>query len=371
MKILVVYHDADSIFYETLALMMQKHPDAKVIVADAGEGAPKRKIIPATLPTRKISAIKSKYTKEAIRDLRRLIHDENPDVVFAPSTSGLSNTLFAVNGNFKTVTGLGKAARRPAVVGYRGTQAHVRPLDPTYRIALINPQVSHIVCETPDIAELLKVYIPAHKLSVHAKPYDLAWAEEAVANPAKLEGDGLQISYVGITEGRPHKGLHHLLEAIRILNSRNIKTHLTVVGQAGKKDIESAPENVTFTGNRSDALSFIAASDIFVLPSIRDASPRVVREAEACGIPVIVSDIPGARDLVITEGPGKCGILVPPANPGAIAGAIQSLGDNASERKKTGENGRRNIAENYRPDHYAEYFYNLFNSLKDSNEKQA
>lgn len=369
MKILVVYHDADSIFYETLALMMQKHPDSEVIVADAGEGAPKRKSIPSALTTRKIAAIKSKYTKAAIHDLRALFDAEQPDVIFAPSTSGLSNTLFAINGIFRTVTGAGHAPAKPAVVGYRGTQARVKRLDPTYRIALINPHVRHLVCETPDIAALLSEYIPGRKLSVHAKPYDLRWAEKAIATPVSLQGDGLQISYVGITEGRPHKGLHHLLEAIRILNGRNIKTHLTVVGQAGKDDIASAPENVTFTGNRTDALNHIAASDIFVLPSTRDASPRVVREAEACGVPVIVSNIPGARDLVVTSGAGICGILTEPANPGAIADAIQRLEADPDLRRKMGENGRRNIAANYRTDCYAEYFYNLFNSLKDSDAK--
>ena len=109
MKIIVVYHEADSIFYESLMLMMRKHPDAEVIVADAGEGAPKRKEITVPLPTRKISAITSKYTAAAIRDLRELFRAEKPDVVFAPSSSGLSNTLFALNGIFKTVTGAGKA----------------------------------------------------------------------------------------------------------------------------------------------------------------------------------------------------------------------------------------------------------------------
>ena len=370
MKIIVVYHEADSIFYESLMLMMRKHPDAEVIVADAGEGAPKRKEITVPLPTRKISAITSKYTAAAIRDLRELFRAEKPDVVFAPSSSGLSNTLFALNGIFKTVTGAGKAVPYPAVVGYRGTQARVRPLDPTYRIALTNPHVTHVICETDDIAELLSKHIPVRKLSVHPKPYDLDWAKDAVAKPARLEGEGMQISYVGITEGRPHKGLHFLLTAMRILNERGVKTHLTVVGQAGKEDIASAPENVTFTGNRNDALTFIAASDVFVLPSLRDASPRVVREAEACGIPVVVSDIPGARDLVVNSGDGQCGILIEPANPDAIADSVEKLAKDPALRKKWGENGRRNIAEKYCPDHYAEYFYNLFSSLGKHDEKQ-
>lgn len=364
MKILIIYHDADQIFYETLALMQQLHPDAHVIVADAGDGAPKRKPIPAGLETRKISPITSKYTEAAIRDIRAVIAAEAPDVVFAPSTSGLSNTLFAVNGVWKTITGLGKGAPRPAIVGYRGTQARIRPLDPTYRIGLISPLTAHIVCETPDIAELLAHYIPADKLSVHNKPYNTAWAADAIARPATLDGDGLQISYVGITEGRPHKGLHHLLEAIRILNSRKVATHLTVVGRAGQADIDSAPANVTFTGNRNDALHYIAAADIFVLPSTRDASPRVVREAEACGIPVLVSDIPGARDLVVT-GAEACGILTPPADPAAIADAVQKLAADPALRKEMGANGRRNIETNYRTEDFAEYFYVLFAALAD------
>ena len=87
------------------------------------------------------------------------------------------------------------------------------------------------------------------------------------------------------------------------------RVHLTIVGEYGENDFQLARQSKTsaqihFLGQRSDAISFLVTSQLFILPSHRDASPRVVREAMACSVPCIVTDIPGARDLIIvTESP--------------------------------------------------------------------
>lgn len=349
-NILVIYHDIDLVILRMFE-ELQRSGHFQITLA-----APAHTDIDTTLPRTDVAPITSKFNIKAIRTIRRAIKATLASAVFCISTSALSNTILAA-------TGL-----RVRIVGYRGTQARVHRFDPTYRMALLNPRVDHIVCETADIEEYLRGYIRPGRLSTACKPYCLEWVADAVAHPVKLDGGehALKLCYVGISEGRPHKGLTPLLQAIRLLNDRNVPVHLTVVGRASQTDIDSAPANVTFTGNRPDAVRYIAGADLFMLTSTRDASPRVLREAQACGIPCLVSDIPGARDLIITDGPDRSGVLVAPGNPEAITDAVQHLLAQRSELRAMGAAGKANIARNYAMEDYVKYFSTLFDNLTEN-----
>lgn len=348
-NILVIYHDADLV---QLRMLEELQSTGRFNVTLA---APADKVIDTTLPRVAIAPITSKFNLAAIRTIRRAIKGTGAQAVFCVSTSALSNTILAATGI------------KVRIIGYRGTQARVHRFDPTYRMALLNPRVNHIVCETPDIEQYLGGYIKPAKLSTACKPYKLEWVKDAIADPAAL-GDGsdaLQLCYVGISEGRPHKGLTPLIQAVRLLNDRGVHVHLSIVGRASQADMDLAPANVTFTGNRPDAVRFMAGADLFMLTSTRDASPRVVREAQACGVPCIVSDIPGARDLIITSGPDRTGVLVAPGNPEAIADAVQVLDADRDELRLMGTNGPKNIARNFSMEDYVEYFVTLFDNITD------
>lgn len=67
-------------------------------------------------------------------------------------------------------------------------------------------------------------------------------------------------------------------------------------------------------------------------------SPLKVYETLACGVPVIVSDIPGQADLVKD---GRCGIVIPPGNPRALAEAVTYLYHHPEERVAMGKRGRK------------------------------
>ncbi len=343
MNILVLSHDTDLVIYR---MLHDLNKDAEFSVTVAGPESDRKKV-PEGIRYLPMREIKSKITFGAIRDVRKILKNEKFDAIYAVSTSALSTAILA------------SVRLKVKIVGFRGTQAKVRPLDPTYYLALLNPRVDHIVCETPDIEEYLKKYIPAEKLSTKAKPYDVAWVADAVANPVKYDTDKLQLTYIGVSKGRPHKGLRPLLDAMELMKKDPV--HLTVVGEAEPADTAGAPGNVTFTGNRPDAVRYLPGSDIFVLSSTRDASPRVVREAQACGVPCVVSDIPGARDLIIS---GKTGLLVEPGNPQAIADAVRALAADPEKRKIMGKAAEEHIRLNFRPEEYVEYFRNTFLSLK-------
>ena len=115
-------------------------------------------------------------------------------------------------------------------------------------------------------------------------------------------------------------------------------------------------ERIHFLWNREDAISFLPKQDLFILPALRDASPRVVREAMACGVPCIVTDIPGARDLIVDN---ESGILVPSGSAEKIAEAMRSLMDDRTKLQKLAKASRERIINEFSVEAYVSYFDKL------------
>lgn len=105
---------------------------------------------------------------------------------------------------------------------------------------------------------------------------------------------------------------------------------------------------VTWLGfiSQEDAAAEWANMDVAVVPSVSDSESFGVSavEAEACGVPVITSDVPG---LMEATAPGKTSIAVPRRDSGALAAAIAELYNNPGRRKEMGLAGRQFAEENY------------------------
>jgi glycosyltransferase involved in cell wall biosynthesis len=98
-------------------------------------------------------------------------------------------------------------------------------------------------------------------------------------------------------------------------------------------------ERFRLGGFRDDVASVLAALDLLAFPSLSgEGSPAVLKEAMACGVPVIASNISGVREVVRPE---EEGILVPPGDPGALSGAILSLARNPNRCAELASRGRR------------------------------
>lgn len=301
-----------------------------------------------------IPEIRRKVEWGVIRCLRTHVQRHAIDVVFSPGSSGLSNALMAT---------LGTRARN---VGYRGTQARIRRTDPTYYLGVLNPRVRHIVCETDDIQTYLSHFVPARKLSVCLKPFDVKWVADACRQPMRLENlpaDAITCVYIGSCKGRPFKGLGLLVRAFHMLTDERL--HLIFVGDYDESDAAlanqgPAAKRIHFVGYRPDAIAWLPAADVFVLPSLRDASPRVVREAMACGLPCVVSNIPGARDLLEK---GRTGLLFRSGDAADLADKLMLLANDADLRTAMGRAGRERIERHFNVQTYAARFNELFVSL--------
>jgi glycosyltransferase involved in cell wall biosynthesis len=95
---------------------------------------------------------------------------------------------------------------------------------------------------------------------------------------------------------------------------------------------------IRFLGVRDDIPALLQASDIAVLPSLKEGFSNAVVEAMAAGLPMVASDVGGNAEAVVH---GESGWIVPSRDEGALLNAITSLVDNADERRRMSENARR------------------------------
>jgi spore coat protein SA len=148
----------------------------------------------------------------------------------------------------------------------------------------------------------------------------------------------------------PHKGVHVLLGAMRILQSRGISATCAIVGGSTfghnrptryvQKLEQIRPSNTELIGYRSgdDFASLLRQADIFCCPSIwNDPFPLAPLEAMASGLPVVASKTGGIPEALAYGG----GILVPPDDQEALATVLQQLLEDALYREKLGSEGLR------------------------------
>ena len=152
----------------------------------------------------------------------------------------------------------------------------------------------------------------------------------------------------------PRKGLRHLPPALADLVQRGHDVRLTIVGPTvgtlGEEERDrvraSASElgianRVSFAGPRTlpQVLAIAREHDLFVLPTLPgEGVPRVLTEAMASGLPIVVSDVAGVPTLVQHE---VNGLLVPPADPPAIAAAVDRLIRDSELRRRLIATGNR------------------------------
>jgi glycosyltransferase involved in cell wall biosynthesis len=151
------------------------------------------------------------------------------------------------------------------------------------------------------------------------------------------------------------KGHAFLLDAFALLRKmpelEAIPLRLLVVGDGRLKSAtEQRAKDIGivgachFPGSIKDLADISRAIDIFVMPSLWEGLSLAMLEAMAAGLPMVATDVGGARDVL---GDGLRGVLVPPANACALAQAIRDLLIDAGRRGTLADSGSTHVRENY------------------------
>lgn len=157
----------------------------------------------------------------------------------------------------------------------------------------------------------------------------------------------------------PRKGYEYLIQALTEINHKKPGVHCLIVGEGDEtyrsKLLELVDKNglekvVTFAGFQQDVLSYIAAMDVFVLPSVMEGFGIVLLEAMAMGKPVVATTVGGIPEIVEDQ---ATGFLVPPRDSSALAQKIIYLLENPSIREKLGQAGRTRVLDRFSVQHMA------------------
>lgn len=172
---------------------------------------------------------------------------------------------------------------------------------------------------------------------------------------------------ISIAELHERKGLKYLVDAIPKVVEKYPNVKLVIAGegkdranlerQIKKLDIE---HHVTLLGRKKDISKLLKSSNVFVLPSRREAFGLVNLEAMITPLPVIASKVGGIKEIIVD---GETGILVPPENSESITKALLLLIEHPKIRKTLAEAGEKRAEQIFDAKHMAANFEKLYGEL--------
>ena len=149
------------------------------------------------------------------------------------------------------------------------------------------------------------------------------------------------------------KGINELVRAFVEVNRRCPDTRLILVGPPESNIDPLKPETlaeidrnpaIEAVGSQADVRPWLAAADAFVFPSYREGFPNVVIEAGAMGLPSIVTDINGSREIIIND---ENGVIVPSRSVEALTEAMLQFKRNPATVARLGLQARSLIANRF------------------------
>jgi glycosyltransferase involved in cell wall biosynthesis len=193
-------------------------------------------------------------------------------------------------------------------------------------IAVSDAIVEKLVAEGRDTTAISRIYN-----GVDLERFDEATGGEAIRAEFGIPANAPLAVAVGRLE--PEKGHPTLIEAWPVVHHHFTSAHLFVVGEGSERDrleglaaahlrAEICCASVHFLGRREDVPQILAAADVVVMPSYREAQGLAIVEALAANRPVIASNVGGIPEMIHS---GENGILVPSQDPSALASAIALL----------------------------------------------
>lgn len=197
---------------------------------------------------------------------------------------------------------------------------------------------THVIYNAIDVS----AFAPNHEVTAGARQ---------IRRDLNLENDDPVL--VCIARVDPQKGHRYLIEAMPALLERFPRLATVFLGDGPEKLRESlialaeqlgVKSHVHFLGVKSDVRPYLEMCDVFVLPSLYEGMGIVLVEAMAMQRACVATHVAAVSEVVAD---GRSGVLVPPADPAALAGAITTLLANPLLRARMGAEGRRIVNERF------------------------
>jgi len=281
----------------------------------------------------------------AIWDLRRVYHDEQPDLVhhftIKPVFYGtLAARMAGVPRVINTFTGLGY------LFSDAGKAASLRRLVvPLLRAALRSRDLQTIFQNPQDRESLLKLGIVSEARShvIAGTGVDLARFRPSTEAPAAGEPPAVLMASRLLSD----KGVEEFIAAAKALRAQGVHAAFWLAGSPDPGNPASIPDGllqawaadspVELLGHRSDMPNLLRQAAVAVLPSYHEGVPLFLLEAAASGLPIVATDIEGCRAVVDH---GVNGFLVPVRGSAALAERLRPLLVDEDLRRRMGQASR-------------------------------
>jgi len=143
------------------------------------------------------------------------------------------------------------------------------------------------------------------------------------------------------------KGVGEFVQAAKSLLEKGISARFMLIGDSDSENpaaisVEQLKtwqdeKSIEWWGRRDDVPEILQQSTIACLPSYREGMPKFLLEAASASLPIVTTNVPGCREVVIN---GENGYLVPPRNPEELSYAIERLLNDKALRREMGRKGR-------------------------------
>ena len=214
----------------------------------------------------------------------------------------------------------------------------------TRRILMVTDWITcacatHVIPEGRGVMDDLQTHITKKPMKVlgygNVRGIDMkrfSLRPEVIESVSNIRKDGV-FTFLFVGRIVRDKGINELVNAFQRLNLEFPDTRLLLVGAYEEKldpikaesvQIINESSNIELVGVKrdDDLVTYYAASDCFVFPSYREGFPNTVMEAGAMGLPCIVTDINGSREIIID---GKNGVIIPSKDENALYQAMRQM----------------------------------------------
>lgn len=300
------------------------------------------------IPQRLLAAVR------AGRVLRRVLKEQRIEMIHAhESAPALAARIATIGLGIPVyVTFHGAEPERIAQFGKIARFSADRVLTPSYNSARDLREIGGV---PPDRLQVIGLGVQRKPDSDSARVAELR---------AQLLGETGRLLIVTIARLTHQKGIDLLVEAARRSIARDPGLRFVVVGDGPQRDAAltwaakaGIAEAVTFVGHSDEAQSYLAASDIFFLPSRWESLPISIVEAFQRCLPVVATDTAGVAELV-DETVGR---LVPIGDVDAMVAALAELAGDAALRARLSDAAlRRSHEDRFSPIHVHARFEQLY-----------
>lgn len=168
------------------------------------------------------------------------------------------------------------------------------------------------------------------------------------------------------------KGINELCGAFKRLHAEHPHTRLWLIGPFEESLDPVSPETKALIAEEQngieavgvkrgdDLLAYYTASDCFVFPSYREGFPNTVLEAGAMGLPSIVTDINGSREIIVD---GKNGMIIPSKDEQALYDAMKKMVEDQATRGQMAANARPMIADRFEQGFVRQCLYDFYEEV--------